>query len=110
MKNTMFTGENINEKVSAVLEAVQGLLDCLKPNEDRARNATTLERVHSLYFLKAVGELKDLAGVVKVMNEVSEEEFTSLVTNDGKRDLERAEMEMMLHMMMDVAKKKNSGE
>lgn len=101
MKNTMFTGE-MNEKVLSMFESVQGLFECLKPDEEKAESATLLERVHSLYVLKAVKELKDTAIIVKMLNEMPEEEFEAFVTDGGKKDLEKAEMEMMLRMMMDI--------
>ena len=101
MKNTMFTGE-MNEKVLPMFESVKGLFECLKPDEEKAKSATLLERVHSLYVLKAVKELKETAIIVKMLNEMSEEEFEALVTDDGKEDLEKAEMEMMLRIMMDI--------
>lgn len=105
MKNTMFA-ENINEKVEAVKSAMTEVILGVEPDLKKTADSTQLERVHSLYFLKAIDNLREAVVTLEALLDLPEEEFEKLATDEGKRTLDETEFKLMMSMMMDMAEHK----
>ena len=103
MKNTM-----IPEKAQTIIEEIFNkfteLVDVLEPptSAEKLESATDLEQVHTLFVLKAVGELKESVFVLKHLFEDSEEELTELFTQGGEMTLTEAKLHLMLSMMAEA--------
>ena len=108
MKNTMFA-ENINEKVAELRKAVDEFYKCLEPDPMKTEKASELEKVHTLFVLKASGELIKTALAIEALFEITEEEFTKAMTDDGKT-IEEVKKELMLSMAMEALSKKFESE
>ena len=102
MKNTMFK-EDLTQHIQELKGVIQKLLETIGcPNLEATAKASELEMVHSLFVLKLVGDLKDNAMVLEALNNMSEEEVTDIITEEGKKTLAEARTEMMFSMVMEV--------
>lgn len=105
MKNTMFK-EDLTQHIQNLGEVAHKLLEAIgRPSLEATVKASELEMVHSLFVLKILGDLKDNAMILEALNNMSEEEVTDILTEEGKKTLAEARAEMMFSMMMEVADK-----
>ena len=105
MKNTMFSG-NLEATVKELEASFEKVLEAVgKPKESLIEESSLLGRVHSLYVLKAIGELKESICILGALLELSEEDFANSVTAEGKKTLKEVEMEIMMSMMADMMHK-----
>lgn len=107
MKNTMFA-DNINEKVAELKKVINELMEFARPDPVLTENASDLEKVHSLCFLRATGDLIETALAVEyLVKDSTEEEFEKMMTDDGAKTISEVKNEMMLSMAMEALTRKS---
>ena len=94
------------QEVEAVKKLIEGMDDVKNAHENFRPNLNApcdeLERLHTLVYLEALGDVMRGLSALKTMLEGPRDEFEDIVTLHAKRDVHDVLLHKMATMMMDL--------
>ena len=92
------------------VESIQKVIDQFKEYTDKHEMITPnmmnmdnkLHVIHTIMYLETLRDIAKSVGIMKSLLEVSEEEFLSTITDDGKHTVEEVYRRMIIESVMSI--------
>ena len=101
MKNRMLPKEEI-VLMGRVIKDFDDLVQYHKRSSVSTENTTDLEQIHTVVYMDLLKDLSDKVYAMRDLLEIPEEEFTKLMTKDGKVSLEEVKRILIKKMILDM--------
>ena len=93
------------------VESIQKVIDQFKKYTDKhemiAPNMKSMDNklhvIHTIMYLETLRDIAKAVGIMESLLEVSEEEFLSTITDDGKLTVEEVYRRLILESLMSIA-------